>query len=219
MNGVHDLGGMQNFGPIRPEIDEPRFHAQWERRTFALTIAMGATGQWSLDQSRALRERLPAAQYLANSYYQIWLDGLCGLLLERGLVTHAELQDGLMRELPRAALRVLKAEQVDPALARGAPTGRPIAGAARFAVGDRVQAKVMNPTGHTRLPQYCRGKPGTIAIVHGPHVFPDANASGRGEQPEWLYSVRFAAQELWGADTTSTAVHVDCWESYLEPLR
>lgn len=217
MNGAHDMGGMQNFGQVAPETDEPRFHAEWERRAFALTLAMGATRQWNLDQSRSMRERLPAAQYLSSSYYQIWLDGLCGLLLERGLVTPAELQDGVLREPARPELPVLTAERVAPALARGAPTARSVAGAARFAVGDRVRTKSIHPSGHTRLPRYCRGKPGSIAIVHGQHVFPDAHAAGCGEQPEWLYSVRFAADELWGADTTGSAIHVDCWDAYLDP--
>ena len=216
MNGVHDMGGMQNFGPVRPEADEPRFHAQWERRAFALTLAMGATGQWNLVQSRAARETLPAAQYLASSYYEIWLDALCKLMLERGLITGEELRDGELRDLPRKALSVLKAEQVAPALARGSSTERQVQGAPRFGVGDAVRTMTLNPATHTRLPRYCRGKPGTIAIIHGAHVLPDAHANGRGEQPEWLYSVRFDAHELWGADTTAVAVHADCWESYLE---
>ncbi|MEP7083517.1 MAG: SH3-like domain-containing protein, partial [Betaproteobacteria bacterium] len=150
--------------------------------------------------------------------YQIWLDGLCGLLLERGLVTPAELRDGVLRESTRSGLPVLAADRVAPALARGAPTARDVAGAARFAVGDRVRTRTIHPTRHTRLPRYCRGKVGSIALVHGPHVFPDAHADGRGEQPEWLYSVRFAAGELWGADTTCSAIFIDCWDSYLDAL-
>src|SRR5881628_2186211 len=126
MNGVHDMGGMQNFGPVLPEPNEPRFHHDWERRVFGLTLAMGATGQWNLDQSRAARESLPAARYLASSYYQIWLEGLIKLMLERGFVTPAELADGQMREPSATVPGVLRAERVAAALSRGKSTERPL---------------------------------------------------------------------------------------------
>jgi nitrile hydratase len=216
MNGVHDMGGLQDFGPVVPEADEPKFHHPWERRAFALTLAMGGTGTWNLDQTRAARESLPPAQYLASSYYQIWLEGLRALLLERGLVTTDELADGRLREPARTLPRVLTADRVASALARGSPTLRTVTGAARFRVGDRVRTRNLHPPTHTRLPRYCRGRAGTIASIHGAHVFADAHARGVGEQPQWLYTVRFAASELWGAETTANAVHVDCWESYLE---
>ena len=216
MNGVHDMGGMQNFGPVRAEQDEPWFHEPWERRVLAMTLALGATRQWNIDQSRAARESLPPAQYLASSYYRIWFDGLCKLLLERRLVTAEELCDGRLRDPAPASLPVLTAERVAPALARGTPTDRTRPGTARFAVGDMVRTRNLHPSSHTRLPRYCRDKPGTIVLIHGAHVFPDANALGHGEDPQWLYTVRFAARDLWGADTTAAAVHVDCWEPYLE---
>lgn len=216
MNGVHDMGGMQNFGPVLAEPVEPRFHHPWERRAFALTLAMGGSGAWNLDQSRAARESLPPALYLASSYYRIWLEGLCELLRERALVTAEELGDGCVREPARVLPRVLTADLVATTLLRGSSTKRTVADAPRFHVGDRVRALNMHPPTHTRLPRYCRGKWGTIAVVHGAHVFPDANARGAGEQPHWLYGVRFEAHELWGPETTASVVHVDCWEPYLE---
>ena len=87
MNSVHDMGGMQAFGPVRPEADEPVFHAAWEKRALALTLAMGATGQWNIDLSRSARESLPPALYLGSSYYQIWLNALENLMRERGLAS------------------------------------------------------------------------------------------------------------------------------------
>jgi nitrile hydratase len=208
---------MQGFGTVAPETDEPRFHEAWERRAFALTLAMGATGSWNLDQSRAARESLPPAQYLRNSYYRIWVDGLTRLMQERGLVTPDEVADGRMRQAPPRPLNVLVAERVAPALAAGSPTARAPAGAARYANGDTVRARNLHPLSHTRLPRYCRGKPGTVVALHGAHVFPDAHALGQGECPQWLYTVRFDARDLWGSDTSATAVCVDCWEPYLEP--
>ena len=215
MNGVHDMGGMQNFGPVVPEAGEPCFHAAWERRAFALTLAMGGARLWNLDQTRAARESLPPAQYLASSYYQIWLDGLIKLMLERGLITREELAEGRMHEPPVQIPNVVTADKVAAALARGSPTERPLAGAARFRVGDAVRTKALNTPTHTRLPRYCRDKRGTVTMTHGAHVFADANARGQSE-PQWLYTVRFEGSELWGSDTSAAAVHVDCWEPYLE---
>jgi len=215
MNGVHDMGGMQDFGPVVPEADEPPFHHAWERRAFALTLAMGATGAWNLDQARSARESLPPAQYLASSYYEIWLAGLAALMVERNLITADEAAQGRMAVAPRPLPRRLKASAVAATLARGASTLRTLAAAARFAPGDRVRAREVHPASHTRLPRYCRGKPGTVVAVHGAHVYPDANARG-SESPQWLYTVRFEARDLWGPDTTATAVHVDCFEPYLE---
>ncbi|MGO4331188.1 nitrile hydratase subunit beta [Cupriavidus sp. 2TAF22] len=218
MNGAQDLGGMQGFGPVRPEAGEPPFHAEWERRVLALTLAMGATGQWNIDTSRAARESLPPAQYLGSSYYQIWFEGLKALLLKTGLASAEEIASGHCATPPVALARVLAADQVSGALARGSPSARPACGEARFRPGQRVRARMMHPPGHTRLPRYCRGRQGEIVAVHGAHVFPDASATGAGEQPQWLYTVRFDAAELWGPDTTASSVSVDCWEPYLEAV-
>lgn len=218
MNGVHDMGGGQSFGPVVPEPDEPRFHQAWERRAFALTLAMGGARRWNLDQSRAARESLPPAQYLASSYYRIWLDGLIALMLERGLVTAEELGDGRMRTPPVRPFNALTRASVGASLARGGSTARELAGKPRFGIDDGVRIREVHPKTHTRLPRYCRGKRGTVVMLHGAHVFPDSNARGDGEDPQWLYTVRFDGSELWGADTTATSVHVDCWEPYLEAL-
>jgi len=217
VNGGQDLGGQHGFGPVVPEADEPWFHAEWERRVFALTLAMGGTGAWSLDAARHARESIPPARYLDSSYFRIWIEGLQALMLARGLVTPEELADGRLRAPARPLPRVIAADAVAAMLARGGPTERPAAGPARFAVGDAVTTIVCNPLTHTRLPRYARGRPGTVVAVYGAHVYPDTNAHGQGEQPQWLYSVRFEARDLWGPDTTASSVFVDCWEPYLLP--
>lgn len=223
MNGVHDMGGMQGFGPVQPEADEPLFHAAWERRALGVTLAMGASGQWNIDSSRAARESLPPATYLASSYYEIWVRGLERLMLERGLLSDGELRQGLPLMPPVALARVLQRTDVDAVLARGSPTSRPPSGAARFTVGDRVRARNMHPQGHTRLPRYVRGHVGTVALLHGAHVFADRHAvqaPGRpfDDSPEWLYTVEFDGRELWGPDAEAgLCVSVDAWEPYLEP--
>ena len=218
MNGAQDLGGMMGFGPIEPEHDEPVFHAEWERRAFALTVAMGATGAWNLDASRHARESLDPARYLSSTYYQIWLEGLARLLREARLVTPDELATGRPSAPPAVLKRVLAAADVETVVAAGAPTEREPQAAARFRVGDIVRARNMHPFGHTRLPRYVRGRIGEIARVNGAHVFPDSHAHGWGEDPQWLYTVRFTARELWGEDRNGAdTVHADLWEPYLDP--
>ncbi|RZF27279.1 nitrile hydratase subunit beta [Paraburkholderia sp. UYCP14C] len=216
MNGAQDLGGMQSFGPIRPETDALIFHADWERRVLAITLAMGALGKWNIDMSRAARESLPPAQYLASSYFEIWFEGLKKLLLETGLATTEEIANGVSSRSGVPVPRVLMASAVAATLRRGGPVDRPATTEARFKIGDAVVTRQFNPATHTRLPRYCRGRRGRVVAVHGPHVFPDTNAIGLGEQPQWLYTIRFDGSELWGKDTTAASVCVDCWESYLE---
>ena len=216
MNGVHDMGGMQGFGAVQPESDEPMFHAEWERRTLALTLAMGATGQWNIDMSRAARESLPPAQYLSSSYYQIWLAGLERLMLQRSLVGADELAAGHALRPAAPVARVLAADQVDAVLARGAPTARPAEAPARFVVGQRVRALNMHPRGHTRLPRYVRGRVGAIVKVHGAHLYADRHADGV-DVAQWLYTVEFSGAELWGSVAEpGLRVSIDAWEPYLE---
>jgi nitrile hydratase subunit beta len=218
MNGAHDMGGVHGFGAVMAEPDEPVFHANWERRVLALTLAMGATGEWTLDAARFARENRPPAEYLSKSYYQIWLAGLQQLLVERGLVAPEELAAGRSLWPAKAVKRTLAARDTTGLLERGGPTNREASRPARFKVGDQVRAKNMHPVTHTRLPRYVRGHTGTITCVHGCHVFPDSNAHGHGEDPQWLYTVSFRGRELWGAEADPTvAVSVDAFEPYLEP--
>lgn len=218
MNGPHDLGGAQGFGPVVAEKDEPWFHADWERRAFALVLAMGATGAWNLDMSRYARERIPPADYLASTYYDIWRKGMERLLAERGLATAEEIASGHSTRAPAKLSRKAMAADVPAALAKGAPTEREAVAPARFNKGDAVRARMMNPIGHTRLPRYVRGRNGRIAAIRGVHVFPDSNAMGNGEDPRWLYSVAFDARELWGEEARAgDEIRIDLWEPYLEP--
>ncbi len=216
MNGPHDMGGQQNFGPV-DATEKPLFSDDWERRVLSLSLAMGATKAWNIDSSRFARESLPPAQYLASSYYEIWYAGVCKLMLERGLVTEAELASGDVLTPPLDVPGPLEASDVAAVLNRGGPVDRPALQPAGFAVGDRVRTRNQHPRNHTRLPGYARGRVGVIERIHGCHVFPDSNALGEGECQTWLYCVRFDGEELWGADGTAHAVNVDCWEPYLDP--
>ncbi|KSV76793.1 Nitrile hydratase subunit beta [compost metagenome] len=217
MNGPHDLGGAHGLGPVAPEKDEPYFHGEWEKRALGVTLSCGAFGAWTIDESRHARESLPPATYLSASYYEIWTRALETLLKRHGFVTQAELDGGHMLEPGASPKRVLKADMVAGVLAKGAPCDRPAEGLPRFAAGDRVKTKNFNPETHTRLPRYARAKLGRVETVQGFFVFPDDNAHGRGENPQWVYTVVFDGPEIWGegADPTLT-VSIDAWESYLE---
>jgi len=218
MNGIHDMGGMQDMGPVQREKNEPVFHAPWEGRVYAMNRALGAWGKWNLDASRHSRELIPPADYLRMSYYEKWLAGLIELLAKSGLVTRAELESGRPDAGSSKATPPLTAEMVPGMIARGAPARRDVPVAAKFKAGQRVRARNINPTGHTRLPRYARGKLGTVERDHGVFVFPDTNAHFQGEKPQHLYSVRFAARELWGdAAAPRDAVYVDLWDDHLEP--
>lgn len=220
MNSAHDMGGMHGLGPIAPEADEPVFHEPWEARMLALTLAVGALGHWNIDAGRHARERIPGADYLAMSYYEKWYEGLVRQMIEHGLVTEAELARGTPDPGPphASASRVLRAGRVAAMLSRGGPSNRAETAPPRFAPGDKVRARNLHPLTHTRLPRYVRGHVGVILRRHGTHVLPDSNAHFKGEAPEPLYGVRFAARDLWGeAAAAPDAVLLDLWESYLEP--
>jgi nitrile hydratase subunit beta len=216
MNGVHDMGGMHGFGKVEAERDEPSFHADWEGRVLAMQRAMGFTGAWNIDMSRYAQERLPAHVYLSVSYYHRWALGMERNALERGLVDADELAAGHALRPGKPLKRVMTKDDVGFAYTRGS-YGRPTRTEPVFAPGDRVRTRNINPTSHTRLPRYARGKAGVVEAIRGCHVYPDAVTSGRGEDPQWLYTVVFNGRDLWGesADPTLT-VSVEAFEPYLE---
>jgi nitrile hydratase subunit beta len=218
MSGPHDVGGQMAFGPVVPEPDEPPFHVDWEKRALGLVICSGAMGAWTIDESRRARESLPPEVYYASSYYEIWIRGLESLLKRHGFVTDRDIEVGKPIDPATAPKRVLKAADVRAAMARGGPCNRPVSAAPRFSAGQRVRARDFDPEHHTRLPRYARGKTGMIEAVRDAYVLPDTNAHGRGENPEWVYTVAFDARELWGGEADpALTVSIDAWENYLEP--
>lgn len=215
MNGIHDMGGLQDMGSVRPEKHEPVFHAAWEGRAFAMWWAVD--GGWSSAAYRYQKELIPPAEYLRISYYERVIIGLVALMLQSGMVTHAELESGIPSRGTTKPKSVLTAAEVAPMLAKGSPATLSLAVAAQWHVGQRVRARNINPVGHTRLPRYTRGKSGTIERDYGVFAFPDTEAQGLGEKPQHVYSVRFTARELWGTQASQyDSVYVDMWDDYLE---
>ncbi|WP_120635080.1 nitrile hydratase subunit beta [Ruegeria sp. EL01] len=224
MTRVHDMGGRFGDGAIRPESeDDPVFAEDWHARALAVTLASGFLGQWNIDVSRHARERLSPKDYTRFSYYEKWISGLADLLVDNGVLTLDDLRDASEGDHPLSA-RMLKADAVAGALAKGGPADRPSNIAIKFEIGQDV--RTAHPTanrlvdgGHTRLPIYAAGAKGRVLRLHGTHVLPDSNAHGLGEAPEPLYAVVFPASELWAdPEHPNDEVVLDLWQSYLEPL-
>ncbi|MBL6754612.1 MAG: nitrile hydratase subunit beta [Pseudomonadales bacterium] len=220
MIGAHDLGGKRGFGrvlqarnpdAIASDSPEPLFHAEWERRAFALTLATGMLGQWNIDESRHARENQEPQRYLDNSYYETWLVGLQKLLHAKGLLEPEELESlpfassvdvSASLSIYRSSKRMI--EPPTPAraaelLAKGGPTLLSDSRQPKYAVGTTVKVLPMTQTGHTRAPQYVHGATGIIYAINGVHIYPDANAHRRDEDKvvgEILYTVSFARAAL-----------------------
>jgi nitrile hydratase subunit beta len=218
VNGVHDMGGMQCFGPVEPEPNEPVFHSDWEARVLALNRALGYARAWNIDMSRAAIENLPPEVYLTRSYYEKWALRMERLLLDLKLVDADEMAAGRALRPCKPLPRKLTAADVASALSRGSYAREPGA-PARFKAGDQVRTRNINPATHTRLPRYARGRVGTVECVRGCHVFPDSVAIGKGENPQWLYTLRFEGRELWGENCDpSLKVSIEAFEPYLEAI-
>jgi nitrile hydratase len=218
MNGVHDMGGMQDMGAVLAEENEPVFHMPWEARVFALRRAMGAWGKWNIDASRYAVELVPPADYLRMSYFERQFAAFLEMLVAHNFVTRNELENSVPAASSPKAAPVLTVEKAQLLIAKGVPTSRKVSVAPRFSAGQRVRARNIHPVAHTRLPRYARGKAGTIDRDRGVFVFPDTNAHFLGEKPQHVYSVRFAARELWGQQASAKdSVYLDLWDDYLEP--
>ncbi|MBT3369938.1 MAG: nitrile hydratase subunit beta [Rhodospirillaceae bacterium] len=217
MDGIHDMGGMDGFGPIPIEQDEPVFHAPWEGRMWALNAALGALGHWNIDAGRYALEQMNPALYLNSSYYLRWLYRTEDILVAHEMVSREEIETPPgQRQVEKQAEPLSHAEIV--ARARAAKSARSdVDVTAGFKAGDLVRARNIHPTGHTRLPRYVRGRTGLIEKDYGVFVFPDTRAVFAGDKPQHLYSVSFTAQELWGEEAAAKdKVYLDIWDDYLE---
>ncbi|MBH97845.1 MAG: nitrile hydratase subunit beta [Rhodospirillaceae bacterium] len=211
MNSIHDMGGLTCFGQVKYDEDEPVFHHEWEQKVLAITVATSSLFG-PLDKRRHVLEKIGSIDYLKSSYYERWL-----IRLELSL---NELTAINQYQSTESEYESIDFKELEHAIYNGRPSDRtegrqtPI-----FSVGDRIRTKNINPSGHTRLARYVRGRCGFIDRVHGTHSFPDTAAHGEGENPQPLYSVRFTAKELWGAEKYPTDnLYIDLWEDYLEPL-
>ena len=222
MSKAHDMGGRLDSRRIDITSSDVKFKADWEKEVFAITLALGFSSLWNLDRSRYARESLEPKDYLQFGYYEKWLAGLINLLGENGIIKdRTESED----KFKKSSFRVLEAKNVKKLLHMGGPTKRDSTTEKNFNLGETVSVRANNSNtkvekGHTRLPDYVKGRTGKVIAYHGSHVFPDANAHFLGESPEALYSIEFKSQDLWGkCEHVEDTVVVDLWESYLEKFK
>jgi nitrile hydratase beta subunit len=226
MNGIHDLGGMQDMGPITPEPNEPVFHEPWERTAFGITMMTFAAGLFNEDEARWGIEKMAPAKYLESPYYVHWLHAVEHLLVERSVWTQseiaarmAELAKGAPLNLPRQPpdSRSLPADKVDAVVATGGSARMDVSVPPRFRPGDRIRARNINSPTHTRLPRYVRGKPGVVEADLGVFSFNDSNARGLGPKPQHVYLVRFSARDLWGEQAAAKdRLYLELFDDYAE---
>ncbi len=207
VDGIHDLGGMQGFGAVDHSPSEPVFRGRWEATARALLGIVADAVQASGGEFRHSIERMEPGHYLTSSYYEHWLTGAAVLAVEHGLVTRAELEARAGGRFPLSG----------PAHAQAVTDAGPDVSEPRFAVGDRVRVRDWHPPGHTRCPRYVRGQDGVVVRLDGTHSVPDIEAHSPARRYEPTYSVRFDAARLWHDGQRGVWVHVDLWDSYLEP--
>ena len=222
MSKVHDMGGRPDIRRLDIMLSDLKFKEDWEKDVFAITLALGFSGLWNLDRSRYARESLEPTDYLQFTYFEKWLAGLINLLGENGIIKDGK-ESG--DNFKKSSFRVLEAKNVKKLLHMGGPTKRDSTTEKRFNLGETVSVRTNSSNtkvekGHTRLPEYVKGKSGKFIAYHGSHVLPDANAHFLGESPEALYSVEFKSQDLWDkCEHVEDTVVVDLWESYLEKFK
>lgn len=223
MNGVHDLGGLEGLGSVNPTTDEPVFHSDWERTVFAMLLPALLAGI-NLDEFRHGIERMHPVEYLSSRYYEHWLHTIEKGLVEKGIISAEEVEERVRQYLenPDAPLP----DRSDPeqvkmlldTLHAGASTKMPTDGQSHFKVGEMVRVKNIHPGGHTRAARYLRGKQGVVERVYDSFIFPDTNSKREGENPQYVYCVRFEAAHVWGPETSepNETIYFDLWEPYLE---
>jgi len=217
MDGVHDMGGMDGFGKVEVEQNEPPFHAPWEGRVLAMQRAMGYAGAWHIDHSRFAQEQLPPLDYLGSVYYRRWMLAMEKNVTERGFASPGELKAGHAQTPGKSLARKLTMDVVGAGLCRSS-FYRQQQGPQKFKPGDKVRTANIHPSTHTRLPRYARDKVGVVEMCHGCHMYPDSVATDRGDNPQWLYTVVFDSRELWGPEADPTLkISIDAFEPYLDP--
>ena len=220
MKGIHDMGGMSGFGRVDPASNDEVFHADWERRVFAMNLAVGAF-LGPADYFRYSMESMDPLHYLAASYYERWLVTIERRASAAGYLSEAEIAAGRAIDKKRPGTPAITPEFARQIANQGGTTLRePGRGEPRFAIGDTVVARTIQTDRHSRLPRYAQGRRGEIIRYHGNHVFADSRAHSDDENPQPLYTVRFRGPDLWGDNSNrKDTVCLDLWEDYLRPLR
>lgn len=226
MDGIHDCGGMDGYGPVQYQRDEPVFHYEWEGRVLSVLTWLHLKGISWWDKSRFYREKMGNEDYvneIRRSYYTHWLSTAERLLVDERIVTEQERRHRVEEILEGRYVDRNPSKEFDPAEIEKAieelhkPRSLVLPGPKpSYKEGERVLVKNMNPSGHTRCPKYVRNRVGEIVMSHGPQIYPDSSWAGLGADPQPLYTVSFSAKDLWGDDgNPRDTIYVDLWEPYL----
>jgi nitrile hydratase beta subunit len=223
MNGIHDMGGFHGFGKVEIEHKEPVFHGRWEGRVYAMTQVLDTKGIYNLDEHRHEIELMDAASYLTYGYYGRWLFAMESILTRKGVISRDEVDVRVADLEKEKPARQVVAKQrnwplPDEQKIRWGAWRRNVAINPKYQVLDRVKVKNHQPSGHTRLTHFVRGKTGIVTIVNAQAwVLPDTRAHNAGENLQPVYNVTFSAAEIWGdAAEPNVEIKVDLSEDYLE---
>lgn len=217
MDGVHDLGGRQGFGPVDVDEPEEQFHEPWEARVRGMVSVMSRAPDWNIDWFRYCRELIDPVDYLSRPYYDQWMQSYAAMMVNSGVATVEELASGKASFQPEGLTPPMSVEQARTVSPGVRPFSAPVDQPPRYTVGDTVRTLTHAIPTHTRLPGYVRGRSGCVERHHGAHVMADESALGR-EIHEHLYTVAFDSGELWPeAAGRREQVLLNLWERYLEP--
>ncbi len=216
MDGVHDIGGVQGFGPVKTNEPDVPFKTDWDARMWGLNGAMSQPDDWTLDWWRHVRELIDPVDYLTRPYFDQWAQIYMALLIDSGVASLEEIVSGHAQGPNPELGPVLKAQDVPAAMGRAGKFDSDDTIEPAFADGSKVRTKAAGHSGHTRLPRYAMGRGGVVHAHHGTFVFADAKARGE-DVYEPLYSVAFMAADLWPeAQGRKDRIYLDLWESYLD---
>ena len=218
MDGPHDLGGKQGFGPIDVNEPEQPFHHEWEARMWGMSRCTDMP-EWTIDWWRYVRELIDPVDYLTRPYFDSWAQTQFAAFIESGVLTVDEIRAGQSATPPITKADVINTQQAIESARSAKCFERAAEQTPSYKIGDQIITQVLGNQNHTRLPAYARGKNGVIVAHHGTHIFPDESARGR-EIAQHLYTVAFDASTLWAeAGTRKDRIFLDLWESYLEPTK
>lgn len=218
MDGIADMGGMQGFGSVRFDPDEPNFPEEWHRKVFGMGVLSMRISGTNLDAFRHAIDRTHPVQYLVDGYWGRWLDGALNLLLDSGIVAPGEVEARVRKMAGEEGVE--EPAPPTPNKPDYAPTAagsiREIDAKPRFSPGDRVRARDVHPVRHTRLVGYVRGHTGTVDRIQPAQVLPDTHAHFQGENAQHVYCVAFDSGDLWGDGGEAFTLYIDLYEDYLE---
>ena len=202
MDGFHDMGGRQGFGPVIMDGKRDPFHDEWEVLAAAISARLLGQHIYNMDELRHAIERMAPRHYVGASYFERTFTAAATLCVEKGVISPEELDAASGEAVPLSF----------PAKAgRTAPDGLP-----ELQIGDWVVVKNEFIPGHTRVPAYVRGKAGQIVSVSPAYPFPDAAAHGLEPAKQRTFDVRFRSVDLWPDCCDDVEVHVGLFHGYLE---